>query len=495
MTPQLNQIQKTLVSSTKLAGFVNGFLLARYDSPVPIPGFHRDIWDIIASGKKRIAIAAPRYHAKSTAITHAVTLFMFLFRISRYGIIVSDTESQASQFLGDIKNELLENEDIRNTFGVKRIIKDAITDIIVEMEDGYKFRIQALGAEQKIRGRKWNNTRPDYVIGDDLENDEMVENDERRAKSKTWFFKALLPSISRTGIIIIVGTILHMDSILMNLMNNKSWTSKLYRAHTSFDDFSGLLWPELWPEERLRSTRQEYIDAGYAEGYAQEYLNDPTAHDEAFFKREDFKEIEDEMKKLPLSWVASMDLAISDIDKSAYTVICIGGLDEFRRLQIRHIIRDRFGGDANEIINTMFEVQKLYGIEWWKIERGQIERTLMGPLNERMLSTGTYLNIVPGVPTKDKRSRARAIQARMRAGGVYFDKDADWYPTFEQELLQFPKGMYKDQVDAIAWLGIAINELNEGPTKRELEDEDYEESIRMFQDTMPPVGRSNVTGY
>ena len=113
------------------------------------------------------------------------TLYMFLFRICKYGIIVSDTESQASQFLGDIKAELLENEDIKNTFGVERIIKDAITDIIVEMSDGYKFRIQALGAEQKVRGRKWNNTRPDYVVGDDLENDEMVENDDRRAKSRT----------------------------------------------------------------------------------------------------------------------------------------------------------------------------------------------------------------------------------------------------------------------------------------------------------------------
>lgn len=488
-------MNRELLTSNKIKAFVELFLLKRYDNPVPIPSVHREIWDIIASGKRRIAIAAPRNHAKSTAVTHAVTLFIFLFRIKKYGIIVSDTESQASQFLGDIKAELLENEDIRNTFGVERIIKDAITDIIVEMSDGYKFRIQALGAEQKVRGRKWNNTRPDYVVGDDLENDEMVENDDRRAKSRVWFFKALLPSISKTGIIIIVGTILHMDSILMRLMTNKSWTTKLYKAHSSFDDFSNLLWPEQWSEERLRLVRQEYIDAGYAEGYAQEYLNDPTAHDEAFFKREDFKEIEDEMKGLSLNYYAAMDLAISDIDKSAYTVIVIGGMDEFRRLHIKHVIRDRFGGDSNEIINTMFEVQKLYGIELWKVERGQIERTLMGPLTERMLSTGNYLNIIPGVPTKDKRSRARAIQARMRAGGVYFDKDADWYPVFEQELLQFPKGMYKDQVDAISWLGIAINELNESPTQKEIEDEDYEDNMRIYQEETGHSERNRITGY
>lgn len=480
-----------MLNAAKVAGFVNSFLINRYDSPVAIADFHREMWEDMTSGDTRIARAAPRSHAKSTAVTHTITLAKFLFREKKYGIIVSDTESQASQFLGDIKTELLENVDLRDLFGVKRIIKDAITDIIVEMDDGHQFRIQALGAEQKVRGRKWRNYRPDFIICDDLENDEMVESDERREKFRNWFFKALLPSLSKSGQIIVVGTILHMDSVLMRLMNNKSWNTKLYKAHNGFEDFSGILWPEQWPEEDLRKIRQGYIDDGYSEGYAQEYLNDPISHSEAFFRKEDFKPIEDEMRSLTTSNYAAVDLAISDADRSAYTVIVVGGLDNMRRLQIKQVLR--FRGDANDIINTMFEVQKLYDIQLWKVEQGQIKLTLMGPLNEQMASTGVYLNIVPGVPTKDKRSRARAIQARMRAGGVYFDTDADWYPAFEQELIQFPKGTYKDQVDAIAWLGIAINELSEGPTSFEQEEEAYLERSKEYQSEY--VGRSAITGY
>lgn len=479
-----------LATSSRIAGFVQGFLLNRYDSPVPIPAFHREIWDLISSGAKRIAIAAPRNHAKSTAVTHAVTLYMFLFRICKYGIIISDTESQASQFLGDIKNELMSNPDIRDTFRVKRIVKDAITDIIIEMDDGHKFRIQALGAEQKVRGRKWNNSRPDFIVGDDLENDEMVESDDRRDKSNTWFFKALLPSMSKNGIIIIVGTILHQASILNRLIRNKSWTSLLYRAHDGFDDFSNLLWPEQWSELRLRETRQEYMDAGYAEGYAQEYLNDPSAHSEAFFKKEDFLEIEEEMHNLNTINYAAVDLAISDADRAAYTVIVLGGMDSYRRLLIKKVVR--FRGDSNDIINTMLSLQQVHDIQMWKMEQGQIKLTLMGELYNRMNSSGVYLNIVPGVPTKDKRSRARAIQARMRAGGVYFDKQADWYPSFEQELLQFPKGMYKDQVDAIAWLGIAINELSEANTTEEDEEDNY---MQMKEESMSSMGVNPTTGY
>lgn len=480
-----------LLNADKIAGFVSAFLIHRYDSPVPIANFHREMWADMTGESTKIARAAPRSHAKSTAVTHTVVLAKFLFRERRYGIIVSDTEQQASQFLGDIKTELLENKDLRDLFGVKRIIKDAITDIIVEMDDGHQFRIQALGSEQKVRGRKWRNYRPDFIICDDLENDELVENDTRREKFRNWFFKALLPSLSKSGQIIVVGTILHMDSVLMRLMNNKSWDSKLYKAHNGFDDFTGLLWPEQWPEEDLRKIRQGYIDDGYSEGYAQEYLNDPISHSEAFFRKEDFKPIEDEMRGANTYNYAAVDLAISDADKSAYTVIVVGGLDSSRRLHIKQVVR--FRGDANDIINAMFEVQKLYDIQVWKVEQGQIKLTLTGPLYEQMNSTGTYLNIVPGVPTKDKRSRARAIQARMRAGGVYFDTEADWYPAFEQELLQFPKGTYKDQVDAIAWLGIAINELSEGPTTFEQEEEDYLEHKTEYASEF--IGRNTTTGY
>ena len=483
-----------LATSDSISGFVNTLLISRYDSPVAVADFHKEIWNIATSGARRIGIAAPRAHAKSTAVTLTLVLYLFLFRIRQYGLIVSDTESQASQFLGEIKTELTENAELIELFGVRKLSKDAITDIVVEFDDGHQFRIQALGAEQKVRGRKWRNKRPDFIVCDDLENDEMVESDLRREKTRNWFYKALVPCLSKNGVILVVGTILHMDSILMRVMKNKSWTTKLYKAHDEFDNFDNILWPEQWPEEALRIKRQEYIDEGFSEGYAQEYLNDPTAHSEAYFKREDFKDFEKGMREIPTNNYAAVDLAISDADKAGYTVITVGGMDEYRRLIIKQVVR--FRGDSNDIINALFEVQKLYNIQFWKIEEGQIKRTLMGELYNRMNESGVCLNIPSGaVPTRDKRSRARAIQARMRAGGVYFDRDAEWFPAFEQELLQFPKGAYKDQVDSFAWLGIAINELMEGPTKKQIQEEDYIEDMRHFDNDYSDSGRSMITGY
>ena len=137
-----------------MEGFVNSVLRKNFDKPAATPEFHKEIWNLVTSNSKQVAIAAPRYHAKSTAVTHAYTLASVLFRESRYVLIVSDTVTQAVQFLGDIKKELLENDDLRSLFGIKDFPKDTEDDLIVEMEDGHTFRIQAKGSEQKLRGLK-----------------------------------------------------------------------------------------------------------------------------------------------------------------------------------------------------------------------------------------------------------------------------------------------------------------------------------------------------
>ena len=469
--------------------FSKSFLLKKYNKPVPIPHFHRQMWDLCCSDAKRVAICAPRNHAKSTAITHAFLLASVLFRKARYVLIVSETETQASNFLMDIKAELLENEDLQDMFAVKRLVKDSVTDIIVEMYDGWKFRITAQGAEQKVRGKKWGNQRPDLVVGDDLEGDEMVESQERREKLRNWFFKALIPSLADDGKVVIVGTILHLDALLYRLLKNKSWKSLFFKAHKGFDDFSELLWPEKWSVERLKAERDEKINEGMPEVYSQEYLNNPLDQSEAYFRKEDMLPMEEEDYAINKMYYAGVDFAISDADRAAYTVIAIGGVSTGNLLHIEHIIR--FRGDADDIINNMIALQQRYDVMTWKAEEGQISKAIGPALNRAMSEKNVYLNIEPGIPGKDKRARARSIQARMRAGSVKFNKKAAWYPNFEEELLSFPKGAYKDQVDALAWLGLMIDKVNAGATRRELMEDDYEEARSLsFYD-----GMCQTTGY
>jgi len=94
-------------------------------------------------------------------------------------------------------------------------------------------------------------------------------------------------------------------------------------------------------------------------------------------------------------------------------------------------------------------------------------------------------------PTKDKQARARSFQARLRGGGVKFDKGASWYPDYEDELVRFPKSRHDDQVDASSWLGLVIDQVHNASTLQEMEEEDY---MMMMKDQQED-GRSTTCGY
>ena len=501
------------LNSDVMEGFVNSVLRKNFDKPAATPEFHKEIWDLVTSNSKQVAIAAPRYHAKSTAVTHAYTLASVLFRESRYVLIVSDTVTQAVQFLGDIKKELLENDDLRSLFGVKEFPKDTEDDLIVEMEDGWTFRIQAKGSEQKLRGLKWANLRPDLIIGDDMENDEIVMNKDRRQKFKRWFYGALIPCVSSTGKIRIVGTILHLDSLLENLMpasqlashrgvkslikedlkeyssNVLPWRSVKYRAHT--DDFKSLLWPEMKSATEFRMQKDDYVRQGLADVYSQEMLNIPLDITDTFFKKTDFVPIKPEDEKKNLVYYAACDLAVSQSQKADYSAFVVGGMDEDGRLYCKHVIKQRM--DALEIVDTILMIQKIYKPVLFGLEQGTIQKAIGPYLNEEMLKRGEFINTVLLKPSGDKLTRARSIQARMRSGACKFDKDAEWYQGFEDELLRFPRDKHDDQVDAWAYLGLMLDRMWEAPTDKELEEEEYEAYIH--ENNLNVSGRSLTCGY
>lgn len=160
-----------VLNAEVMQGFVGSVLAKRFDGSVPTPACHQEWWELCTSTDKFVAIAAPRGFAKSTAISFSFTLAAILFRERSFVLLVSDTEAQAVGFLQLIKQELIENEDIRRLFklklnekGTPLFHKEAEADLIGAFDDGTKFRIIAKGSEQKLRGLLWNGQRPDLII-------------------------------------------------------------------------------------------------------------------------------------------------------------------------------------------------------------------------------------------------------------------------------------------------------------------------------------------
>ena len=435
-------------------------------------------------------------------------------------VIISDTETQAIQFLNNIKMELTENQTLISLFQFRGFDKDAEREIIGTFgHDHKKFRILVRGAAGgggAIRGLLWRNKRPNLIVCDDIENDEAVINEDRRAKFREWFFGALLPVLSDYGKIRVVGTILHFDSLLERLMppttgdgaihtvqdglitystaENVSWHAIKFRAHTDFDDYSEILWPEKFSEERLRGIRANYIGQGYSEGYAQEYLNYPISEGDSFFRRSDFLPMDEDNRKARKTYYASVDLAISTDDKRSYTSITVGGVDEAGLLHIVDQRRKRI--DGKDIIDELFDIHDTWRPELFAIEKGPLERALGPFIRDEMVKRNKYINFSAMPPLLDKMSRARSIQGRMRQGGVRFDKEAPWFPTLEEELLRFDRGAYDDQVDSMAWLGLMLDKMQPAQTDAELADEQWEHEVFSTLTGAASIsGRSSTTGY
>lgn len=481
------------LSADLLEGFAGMFLSPRYDDPRPTAPFHRDAWALYCSDVPQAMVIAPRDHAKSTALTFDYVLAEALFKRSDYIIILGSTEEMAQEQLSNISDELHENDDLVREFGVVEFLTDSKTEIIVKLSDGHTFRILSRGAEQKIRGRLWKGKRPNLIVCDDIEDDEQVENKDRRSKFRRWFFRAARQALSKSGKIRVHGTILHEDSLLNRLKTNTAWVHLFYKAHESFDDFSNRLWPARWSEKELRAKRQEFIDDNDAAGYAQELLNDPLDNSDAYLRKDDFLPMTLEDKEITKKIDAAWDFAVSTSERADNTACVVGGKDVRNLIHILDCRAKKW--NSLEIIEEMFMVQRAWNPQTHYVEAGVIWKSLSVMVFREMQRRDVWMNIVELPSVKDKATRGRTLQRHHRGRGMRFDKEASWYADYEFELLRFTesaKALKDDRFDATSLLARGME------TNSDLEEDDFtpdEEFLMRRKDPRRETGRSAVTGY
>ena len=379
------------------------------------------------------------------------------------------------------------------------------------MPDGHRFRVVCKGAGQRMRGIKWERKRPSMVICDDLEDEELVENEDRRDKFRRWFYGALLPIVKAGGKIRVWGTIMHFDALLNRFMPTpkdpgyrieglktlaepkNGWVAVKWEGHN--DDFSLILWPEQYGAAHFKALQADFARMGMLDVYNQEYRNDPIAKETAFFRRQDLLAMTDEHKQRRLSVYITADLAIAEKKKSAYTSFGAFGVDFEQKLHLIDVRRGRW--DALQIVDELFAMAawvtegRAHQLDLIVIEEEQIARTLKAILDAEMVKRQIFLPLHYIVPTKDKIARARAFQYRTRAGNFHADKDAEWYPDFEEELARFPKAATRDQVDMCSLMGHVAAEELPALTDEQVSEDEYQREVEEYGD----MGRCATTGY
>lgn len=229
------------------------FLDDTYATVDDMAGFHREINEIMSDVSNetlnaKVAIAAPRSHAKSTYLSKDFPLHEIIYRKRKYIIAISETPTVAKGNMQWVRDQLKYNTKLRDDFGSLLSPKDQanITDNSEEFiaweatEDGgkkYLTLMQSASTGQALRGRNFNGGRPDLIILDDLEDARPGGNastPEQRLSLKNWFSQTVMalgdPKGKKTAFVY-MGTTVHFDSLLMNILFKRSdFTTKIYRA-------------------------------------------------------------------------------------------------------------------------------------------------------------------------------------------------------------------------------------------------------------------------
>ena len=144
-------------------------------------------------------------------------------------IIISETFTSAQEFTVRIRDAFSENERLRYYYRVA--ITQALDALTGQWSRG-AFRIndcyvQAVGSGQQIRGKVKGASRPSLVIADDIYSENSVITEERRTGTRWWWNNAVMKSIDDLrGKVILLGTIVHDDTVLVDIRTNPRWQVK-----------------------------------------------------------------------------------------------------------------------------------------------------------------------------------------------------------------------------------------------------------------------------
>lgn len=432
----------------------------------------------------RQVTAAPRGHAKSTNFTFKDTLHAVLYQYKHYCILISDSSEQAEGFLEDIKTELEENGDIIQDFGVLKGDKAWRSGVILTKSD---IKVEAIGSGKKIRGRKHRNWRPDLIVLDDIENDENVNTPEQRRKLKSWFEKAVSKAGDTYTDIMYIGTVLHYDSLLNNVLQNPRYHAKKYRAVISWA-VNQKLWDEwesiytnLFNDNHEEDARTFYesnkdemlegvevlwedklsyydlIEIKVTEGEASfnsELQNDPIDPDNATFNPEWFDYYEPgemDWKSSEFVFIGANDPSLGKNKKSdTSSIINIALSTKTGYMYVVDASVEKRKPDV--IIDDVFEMSRRlkrdYGKGFYKfgVETVQFQYYFKEVMAQKSVEAGEYLPIEEIQSSVNKVLRIESLQPVIKNKYLKFNREQK---TLLKQMQEFPMGKNDDAPDGL----------------------------------------------
>lgn len=199
----------------------------------------------------------------------------------------------------------------------------------------------------------------------------------------------------------------------------------------------------------------------------------PVPREGAYFSDEwfrplpsDFDEPRSDKKSLRqrLTIIQYWDLAWSKLQTADYTAAITLGVDSMYNVYILNCFRERLG--SSRLAEGMLEHLHLTRPSLVGVEVGAYKQAATQDVVRRVLQALKLPCAVYPIPKNvDKVAAAMLPASRAKAGLVYADRTAPWWPGLLQELLDFPVGSHDDRVDSLS--GAILLAISHPMTKEE----------------------------
>ena len=241
---------------------INAFIRACFtDSrgePVKQAAIHEELQEFLTAHKKAL-IEFPRDHGKSFQVCCRVLWELGREPGLRVKIVCATgaVAAERSRFLCD---HIVHNNALRKAFPKLRAAKPWGAKAFTVERTAHTIgpSVAAFGI-----GAGSTGTRADLLICDDIVDVRSIRSRTERDRVADYFTNNLMNLLEPDGRFWGLCTPWHADDLNARLKKNKAYEALSKPIGANFEP----IWPEKWPEERLRARKEEIGSASFARGY------------------------------------------------------------------------------------------------------------------------------------------------------------------------------------------------------------------------------------
>ena len=388
----------------------------------------------------------PRGHAKSTHMDVFVPLWLMFQekRLISFMVVVNKSEDGAARLLGDIQAELTSNQRIIADYGEQRS-SQSWTEGEFKTSGGVKFL--AVGRGQSPRGLRDREARPDYIVIDDLDDDELCRNEKRVHDITDWVKEALFGALDvGRGRFLMVGNLISKNSVLYNIAHT---SGVVLSKVTALDKQGNPTWADKWTREEADNYRQF---VGYR-AWEKEMMHNPIT-DGTIFRAQWIRW----KRMLPLKrydmLVCYTDPSFKSTTANDYKACRLWGKTGTELHLIDTFVRQATVGEMVRWLYDLYErTRDTVAIQFW-MEANFMQDIIMDEFASEGRLRGYQLPIMPDKRKKpDKLQRIEAISPLWERGFVFYNEkkreDPDMMAGIEQTLaLEHGSRAHDDAPDA-----------------------------------------------